>query len=105
MIKIRVTEVDRKSSVIHRTSRFNEVTSKYVHTQGAEWEIVHLASVEPEGDEIIVANINGNVTLLDGAKLMISEPKLFGTFKPGDIIELRVVAGGTPINPETGYGG
>ena len=105
-IKIQVTAVKRTVSSIQRTSRmtWNETEKRYdaEHSLGAEYESVQFMNIEPKDGEnyMQVANVQGNVAFIgiDNTSLMLNDPALFGTFKPGDIVELRVVT------PENGQG-
>jgi len=104
MIKIQVDSVKKVTSRPHRTVRhiWDKERGEYKTPQcsiGAEYEIVQFSNIEDDKkDTITVANINGNATLvgIDSVNLHINEPSLFGTFKPGDIVELRVVPKDTP---------
>ena len=98
-IKIQVTAVKRTVSSIHRTVKvtWNETENRndVEHSIGAEYETVQFMSIEPKEKEnyLQVANVTGNAVLTgtEGLNLMLNDPALFGTFKPGDIVELRVV--------------
>ena len=101
-IKIQVTAVKRTVSSIQRTNRitWNETEKRYdaEYSIGAEYETVQFMNIEPKDGEnyVQVANVAGNVafTGIDNVNLMLNDPTLFGTFKPGDIVELRVVTTG-----------
>ena len=105
-IKIQVTAVKRTVSSIQRTNRltWNKTENKYdvEYSIGAEYETVQFTNIkDPIGENSIeVANVQGNAafTGIDNVNLMLNDPTLFGTFKPGDIVELRVVT------PENGQG-
>lgn len=105
-IKIQVTAVKRTVSSIQRTVRltWDETENRYnvVQSLGAEYESVQFMNIEPKNGEnyMQVANVSGNVafTGIDNTSLMLNDPALFGTFKAGDIVELRVVT------PENGQG-
>ncbi|VVB55264.1 Uncharacterised protein [uncultured archaeon] len=90
MIKLKVAIVSRKTSSIHRTVKGG------VASPGAVWESVELMNIEelvPLEESIQVANVSGKVFLCnEPVKLMINDPALFGTFKAGDIVTLRVIA-------------
>ena len=98
-IKIQVTSVKRTVSSIQRTNRltWNKTENKYdvEYSIGAEYESVQFMNIEPKNGEnyMQVANVSGNVafTGIDNTSLMLNDPALFGTFKAGDIVELRVV--------------
>ena len=109
-IKIQVTAVKRTVSSIQRTSRmtWNETGKRYdaEHSLGAEYESVQFMNIEPKNGEnyMQVANVSGNVafTGIDNTSLMLNDPALFGTFKAGDIVELRVVNDGlTEAHPHS----
>lgn len=101
-IKIQVTAIKRTVSSIQRTNRvtWNKTENKYdvEYSIGAEYETVQFANVEPKTGEdyMQVANVQGNAVLtgIDNVNLMLNDSTLFGTFKPGDIVELRVVTPG-----------
>jgi len=103
-IKIQVTAVKQVASTIQRTARltWNKEKNRYDVEQsiGAKYEIVQFMNIEPqEGENYMqIANVSGNAPFngLDGVSLMLNEPSLFGTFKPGDIVELKVVPKDTP---------
>lgn len=99
--------VSKRTSAINRTVHHNYEGDKVTNTpsQGAKWESVEFMNIEEEKPPITVANVQGSVFLTDGAKLMINDPELFGTFEAGDIVELRVIRSGTPVNPQVGSGG
>lgn len=101
-IKIQVTSVKRTVSSIQRTARltWNRTENRYdaEHSIGAEYESVQFMNIEPKDGEncMQVANVRGNVAFIgiDNTSLMLNDPALFGTFKAGDIVELRVVNDG-----------
>jgi len=95
-IKLLVAFVSRKTSSINRTVRYTWKDGKCIGnepSQGAEWEIVELMNLEEPEPPIQVANVTGSAVLLGNIehKIMINDPALFGMFKAGDIVELRVV--------------
>jgi hypothetical protein len=54
---------------------------------GAEWEEVEFAVTDDAEPAVQVANISGDVFLVgQPVKPIIQNPKLFGTFKMGDLV-------------------
>jgi hypothetical protein len=98
-IKIQVEQIKRIVSCKAHTTRlqWNKKELKYDahHSIGAEYESINFSIIEDENgeDTMQVANVQGNAVFhgLENVSLMINEPSLFGTFKPGDIVELRVI--------------
>lgn len=89
MIRLHITSVMRKSSAevntVHYT--YKDDTRIPTKTSGAEWEEIEFATEYEEKPSVQVANVAGSVVLIGQAKLIINDPKLFGTYKVGDIIE------------------
>lgn len=92
MIQLKITGVSRRASSQVATKRY---TYPPDHTQprvtqsfhGAEWEEVEFQLVEEEKPPVGVANIDGSAYLVgNAARILLNDPKLFGTFKIGDIV-------------------
>jgi len=93
MIKLRVTSVTRKTSVICRTINYTYEGKNCTPTNhmGGEWETIELMSVEEDKPAIQVACVIGSAVLTEPARITINDPALFGVFKSGDIVELKHV--------------
>lgn len=90
MIHFRVTSISRRQSSEVNTSHYTyeKDECKTQRTSGAEWEEVEFTTVDEEKPVIQVANVRGDAFLPSAPhKLIINNPKLFGTYKVGDIIE------------------
>lgn len=107
MITIKVQTVSRRTSCTTRTVRHTYENGCVVNapSPGGEWETVDFMNIEEEKPTITVANVQGRIILSSGMTLTINDPLLFETFKAGDIVELRVVRGGVPMDPQIGKGG
>ena len=92
MIKLQVVAVDRRSSSqigTIRTTYDEKGIGTPERTHGAEWEEIQLSMVLEEKPTIQIGNISGSAVISQGyIKLIINEPKLFGTYKIGDVIDL-----------------
>jgi hypothetical protein len=91
MIQFRVTSVARRASgavpTIHYTYYPDKDRTKQ-QSQGAEWEEVEFIVLEEDKPTIQVANIAGAGFIIgQPCKLVINEPKLFGMYQVGDVID------------------
>jgi len=58
-----------------------------VNSIGAKYEMVQFKKIELQEEK----SENAPLQDIEGVSLMMNQPSLSGTFKPGDIVELRVV--------------
>lgn len=89
MIQFRVTSVDRRASseVVTMHYTYDETGSqKAARQQGGEWEEVVFDLVADTMPPIGIDNVTGSVYLPRPPKLFVNNPKLFGLYKVGDII-------------------
>ena len=90
MIQLKITGVARKASAHVGTNVYTypkdspRVTERY---NGAQWEEVEFQIAEEGEPPIGIANIDGSAHLVGGAaRILLNDPRLFGTFKVGDIV-------------------
>ena len=89
MIRFKVTLVTKRSSSEIDTTHYTYTNDerKGVRSKGAEWEEIEFTSEAEDQPTIAVANITGSFALFGNPKLVLNDPKLFGTYKIGDIID------------------
>jgi hypothetical protein len=95
MVRFEVISVSKHSSSDITTIHYSPNGNKPTRTEGGEWEDITLRLVREDQPTIQVAGIIGDIVLNEGErlpvlKLRFNNPKLFGTFKIGDIASLEV---------------
>lgn len=92
VIKLQVTSVARKSASHLSTITFTyekDQPRKMTRNNGAEWEEIEFRIVDEDEPSVQVANITGDVFIVSEViRMVLQNPKLFGTFKMGDIVPL-----------------